>query len=99
MGKNRKKKLYLSIVIILVITIIVVILFNRDRAIDIEKKASKIWGDEYCPRGPHPSNLDIVQYKCPLCKKEYTGTSSYHGMCQECANQTNRCASCGKKIN
>ena len=93
-----KKKVILIVVIILIVIALVIAGIMLSNANDLEKKASKEFGDEYCDAIVHISTKDLVIHNCKICGKEFQDSSMREDICDDCALKTNRCNFCGKKL-
>ena len=102
-----KKKIIIVIAAVVVVIMIVIGIFaiKNSAMSDKEKKATKLYGKEYCRyNGEHPDPIDegVVfvmkpSYKCELC--DNTEASYIDGkLCSECAEELHRCKICGKKV-
>ena len=63
-----------------------------------EKRASEIFGDEYCDAIMHIATRDLAPHICKICGVEFQDSSMREDICDECAEKTNRCNFCGKKL-
>ena len=44
------------------------------------------------------STMDIAEHTCKICGAEFKDSSMHADICKECAEETNRCEFCGKKL-
>lgn len=91
----------IKIILVLLILIIAVGVFFVVKNInknDLEKIASQEFGNEYCDAVLHMATNDLVVHNCKICGKEFQDSSMREDICDECANKTNRCNFCGKKL-
>ena len=61
-------------------------------------KASAIFGDENCDSILHISTMDIAKHTCEICGAEFEDASTHADICKQCAEETDRCEFCGKKL-
>ena len=64
----------------------------------LEKKASQEFGEDYCDAVVHISTRDLAPHICKICGVEFQDSSMREDICDECAEKTNRCNFCGKKL-
>ncbi len=97
MSKTMKIILIVGIIVIIVVGVsIAVIVMNNGN--NLEKIASQEFGDEYCDAVLHISTRDLVPHNCKICGKEFQDSSMREDICDECAEKTDRCNFCGKKL-
>ena len=92
----KKKWIILLIILVILILAIVGVIVSKNN--NIEKIASKEFGNDYCEAVLHISTMDIQEHECKICKKTFQASSMNADICLECANKTNRCDFCGKKL-
>lgn len=87
----------LTIFLILIILLVIAgIIYNQIYVKSI--KASTIFGDENCDSILHISTMDIAKHTCQICGTEFEDASTHADICKQCADKTNRCEFCGKKL-
>ena len=64
----------------------------------LEKKAIEEFGEDYCDAVVHISTRDLAPHICKICGTEFQDSSMRADICDECAEKTNRCNFCGKKL-
>ena len=97
--KTPKKKKGKKIMIILIIAILIIlsaVLYYKTTSKD--RKAEEIFGNEYCDAILHMATRDLVKHQCEICGAEFEDSSMHADICQACAEETDRCEFCGKKL-
>lgn len=97
MDKKRKIELIASIVIVILLIGVAISIFCMVGN-DKEKKASEIFGNDSCEVILHMATKDLAPHTCSICGKEFQDSSMRADICTECAQETNRCDFCGKKL-
>lgn len=91
-----------KIVIILVGIIIIIAagigIYQLTKVNDKEAKAKELFGEEYCDAVLHMATRDLAPHTCKICGAKFQDSSMRAEICTECANATNRCDFCGKKL-
>lgn len=97
-----KKKIVIFVILAVIIVCYIYITNN------INKKASILFGDDYCPKKSDDysyedyehsmiAGMALTDYKCELCNRKYThSNTATPKICPKCAATTNRCSDCGK---
>ena len=96
--KSNKKLLVIILIIILVIILGTIGVLAYINGTNDEKRASEIFGDEYCDAIMHIATRDLAPHICKICGVEFQDSSMREDICDECAEKTNRCNFCGKKL-
>ncbi len=96
MSKTMKIILIVGIIVIIVVGVSIAIIVNNSN--DLEKRASQEFGDEYCDAVLHIATRDLVVHNCKICGKEFQDSSMREDICDDCAEKTDRCNFCGKKL-
>lgn len=96
MSKAMKIILIVGIIVIIVVGVSIAVILNNSNS--LEKIASQEFGDEYCDAILHISTRDLVPHNCKICGKEFQDSSMRENICDECAEKTDRCNFCGKKL-
>ena len=96
--KSNKKLLVITLIIILVIILGTIGVLAYINGTNDEKRASEIFGDEYCDAIMHIATRDLAPHTCKICGVEFQDSSMRADICDECATKTNRCNFCGKKL-
>lgn len=97
--KKTNKKIVRKVIIILMVAILIVlsaVLYHK--ATSKDKKAEEIFGNEYCNAILHMSTMDLVKHECKICGAEFEDSSMHADICEKCAEETDRCNFCGKRI-
>ena len=94
---KNKKLLVIILIIILVIILGTIGVLAYINGTNDEKRASEIFGDEYCDAIMHIATRDLAPHICKICGVEFQDSSMREDICDECAKKTNRCNFCGKK--
>lgn len=97
--KTPKKKKGKKIMIILIIAILIIlsaVLYYKTTSKD--RKAEEIFGNEYCDAILHMATRDLVKHQCEICGAEFEDSSMHADICEACAEETDRCKFCGKKL-
>ena len=95
---ENKKLLVIMLVVILVIILGTIGVLAYINGTNEEKRASEIFGDEYCDSIIHIATRDLAPHGCKICGTEFQDSSMREDICDECAKKTNRCNFCGKKL-
>lgn len=95
---KNKKPLVITLIIILVIILGTIGVLAYINGTNDEKRASEIFGDEYCDAIMHIATRDLAPHICKICGVEFQDSSMREDICDECAKKTNRCNFCGKKL-
>lgn len=95
---KNKKPLVITLIIILVIILGTIGVLAYINGTNDEKRASEIFGDEYCDAIMHIATRDLAPHICKICGVEFQDSSMREDICDECAEKTNRCNFCGKKL-
>ena len=95
---KNKKPLVITLIIILVIILGTIGVLAYINETNDEKRASEIFGDEYCDAIMHIATRDLAPHICKICGVEFQDSSMREDICDECAEKTNRCNFCGKKL-
>lgn len=95
---KNKKLLVITLIIILVIILGTIGVLAYINGTNDEKRASEIFGDEYCDAIMHIATRDLAPHICKICGVEFQDSSMREDICDECAKKTNRCNFCGKKL-
>ena len=93
-----QKKILIIIIGIIVIIAAVIGVYSLTKINDKEEKARGIFGEETCDVVLHMATKDLAPHTCKICQKEFQDSSMREDICTECANETNRCDFCGKKL-
>ena len=93
---KNKKPLVITLIIILVIILGTIGVLAYINGTNDEKRASEIFGDEYCDAIMHIATRDLAPHICKICGVEFQDSSMREDICDECAKKTNRCNFCGK---
>ena len=97
--KKTNKKIARKIIIILIGVILIVLsAFLYHKATSKEKKAEEVFGNEYCEAILHMATRDLVKHECEICGIEFEDSSMHADICEKCAEETDRCDFCGKRI-
>ena len=96
MSKMMKIIIIVGIIVIIAVGVLIAVILNNSN--NLEKIASQEFGDEYCDAVLHISTRDLVAHNCKICGKEYQDSSMREDICDECAEKTDRCNFCGKKL-
>ena len=96
MSKTMKIILIIGIILIIAVGVSIAVIMNNGN--NLEKIASQEFGDEYCDAVLHISTRDLVVHTCKICGKEFQDSSMREDICDECAEKTDRCNFCGKKL-
>lgn len=96
--KSNKKLLVIGLIAILVIILGTIGVLAYINGTNEEKRASEIFGDEYCDSIIHIATKDLAPHVCKICGVEFQDSSMREDICDECAKKTNRCNFCGKKL-
>lgn len=94
---KNKKVLKICITILVILVIAGGIVFSIKPV-----KAFILYGNDVCEGEDEPTiSLSVMaRYKCELCNKtKQWSTGNTPEICPECAEITNRCKWCGKKLN
>ena len=97
--KKPKKKKGKKITIILIIAILIIlsaVIYHK--ANSKEEKAKEIFGSDYCEAILHMATRDLVKHQCEICGAEFEDSSMHADICEACAEETDRCEFCGKKL-
>ena len=95
---KNKKLLVITPIIILVIILGTIGVLAYINGTNDEKRASEIFGDEYYDAKMHIATRDLAPHICKICGVEFQDSSMREDICDECAEKTNRCNFCGKKL-
>lgn len=96
--KSNKKLFVIMLVVILVIILGTIGVLAYINGTNEEKRASEIFGDEYCDSIIHIATRDLAPHICKICGTEFQDSSMREDICDNCAKKTNRCNFCGKKL-
>lgn len=94
----KKKVIIITIIVLIIIALLIaggIVLSNVN---SLEKKASQEFGEDYCDAVVHISTRDLAPHTCKICGTEFQDSSMRADICDECAEKTNRCDFCGKKL-
>ena len=97
--KKAQKKIAGKIMIVLIVAILIVlsaVLYHK--ATSKDRKAEEIFGNEYCDAILHMATRDLVKHECKICGTEFEDSSMHADICEKCAEETDRCDFCGKRI-
>ena len=94
----KKKVIIITIIVLIIIALLVVGGIRLSNANSLEKKASQEFGEDYCDAVVHISTRDLAPHTCKICGTEFQDSSMRADICDECAQKTNRCNFCGKKL-
>ncbi len=97
--KKINKKIIKRIIAILIIAIIIIlsaVLYNK--ANSKNQKAEEVFGDDYCEAILHMATMDIIEHECAICETKFEDSSMHADICEQCAEETDRCDFCGKRI-
>ncbi len=94
----KKKVIIITIIVLIIIALLVVGGIMLSNANSLEKKASQEFGEDYCDAVVHISTRDLAPHTCKICGTEFQDSSMRADICDECAQKTNRCNFCGKKL-
>lgn len=95
-----KKKIVISVIFAIIIILGTIFYFTN--ILDINKKASILFGNDYCSNDYRYelAGTALTNYRCKLCNKKNThSTTATPKICSTCATATNRCRDCGKLKN
>ena len=98
-NKQNSKKIAGKIIIVLIVAILIAlsaVLYHK--ATSKEKKAEEIFGNDYCEAILHMATRDLVKHECKICGTEFEDSSMHADICEKCAEETDRCDFCGKRI-
>ena len=98
-NKQNSKKKKGKIIIVLIVAILIAlsaVLYHK--ATSKEKKAEEIFGNDYCEAILHMATRDLVKHECKICGTEFEDSSMHADICEKCAEETDRCDFCGKRI-
>ena len=93
------KKIARKMIIVFIVAILIVlsaVLYHK--ATSKDKKAEEIFGNEYCEAILHMATRDLVKHECKICGTEFQDSSMHADICEKCAEETDRCDFCGKRI-
>ena len=93
------KKIARKMIIVFIVAILIVlsaVLYHK--ATSKDKKAEEIFGNEYCEAILHMATRDLVKHECKICGTEFQDSSMHADICEKCAEETDRCEFCGKKL-
>lgn len=93
-----RNKIILAIAIVIILALVITGGIVLSNANSLEKKAEKEFGEDYCDAVVHISTRDLANHTCKICGAEFQDSSMREDICDECANKTNRCNFCGKKL-
>ena len=97
--KKTNKKIVGKMIVVLVVAILIVlsaVLYHK--ATSKDRKAEEIFGNEYCDAILHMATRDLVKHECKICGTEFEDSSMHADICEKCAEETDRCDFCGKRI-
>ena len=94
----KTKNILILIIILILIVLIVLAITNIGNTKQKEKQALQIFGNEECDAIMHIATKDLVNHTCKICGEEFQDSSMRVDICTNCANETNRCDFCGKKL-
>lgn len=98
-NKKSKKKITKIIMIILIIAVLIILSgFVYYAVTSKARKAEEIFGNDNCEAILHMSTMDLVQHTCKICGAEFQDSSMHADICKQCAEDTDRCEFCGKKL-
>lgn len=98
--KGKKINLIITIVIIILALIVIGLILVKNFMFvdDKEKKAREAFGEEKCNVVLHLATKDLAPHTCKICGTEFQDSSMHADICSNCAEATNRCDFCGKKL-
>lgn len=97
---NRKISFIITIIVIIIAIVLVAVILVKNFAFGDakDKKATEMFGNEKCNVILHMSTMDLAPHTCKICGTEFQDSSMHADICKECAEETNRCDFCGKKM-
>lgn len=95
---TKSNKLLILLIIIVLIIIVAVFASIFTKSYGKEKKAKEAFGDENCNVVLHMATMDLAQHTCKICGQTFEDSSMHEDICKQCAEDTNRCDFCGKKM-
>ena len=97
--ETKKKSIKGKIIVILVLTILIIIsAVAYHQVTSKQRKAEEFFGNDNCEAILHMSTMDIAEHTCKICGAEFQDSSMHADICKKCAEETNRCEFCGKKL-
>ena len=94
----KKKIILISVIVIIVVALLIAGGIALSKVNSLEKKTSQEFGEDYCDAVVHISTRDLAPHTCKICGTEFQDSSMRADICDECANKTDRCNFCGKKL-
>ncbi len=97
--KKTNKKIVGKIIVVFIVAMLIVlsaVLYHK--ATSKDRKAEEIFGNEYCEAILHIATRDLVKHQCKICGTEFEDSSMHADICEKCAEETDRCDFCGKRI-
>ena len=96
--KDLYKKWTILIIGIILVVVLGVLVFNFSNRNKKEKKAEEVFGTQYCDSVLHMATNDLQEHTCSICGKNFKDSEMRADICDECAEELNRCNFCGKKL-
>lgn len=96
---KTNKKIAGKIIIVFIVAMLIVlsaVLYHK--ATSKDRKAEEIFGNDYCEAILHMATRDLVKHECKICGTEFEDSSMHADICEKCAEETDRCDFCGKRI-
>ena len=84
--ETKEKTKSNKILIVLVVIILIVVI------------AEEAFGDDNCNVVLHMATMDLAPHTCKICGATFEDSSMHEDICKQCAEDTNRCDFCGKKM-
>lgn len=97
--KKTNKKIIGRVMIVFIVAVCIIlsaVLYHKVTSKD--QKAEEIFGDTYCEAILHMATRDLVKHQCKICGTEFEDSSMHADICRKCAEETERCDFCGKRI-
>lgn len=96
--KTKSNKILILLAVIILIIVIAVFAVIYGKSSEKEKKAKEAFGDDNCNVVLHMATMDLAPHTCKICGATFEDSSMHEDICKQCAEDTNRCDFCGKKM-
>ena len=96
--KNSTNKILIISVILILIVLIGVFGIIYGKKAEKENKAKEAFGEDNCNVVLHMATMDLAPHTCKICGATFEDSSMHEDICKQCAEDTNRCDFCGKKM-
>lgn len=96
--KSKSNKIIAVLVIIVLIIGIAIYAIIYSQSNSKEKKAKEVFGEDNCNVILHMATMDLAPHTCKICGATFEDSSMHEDICKNCAEETNRCDFCGKKL-